>query len=401
MLDYIKPVKISRCRLINCQSLGNVEFEFSEGLNIITAPNNTGKSVYFKMLKVAGCPTFYTRKELGELIAFGADHAMAVYLFSDNSCAAVKVYRNGPQYYFTEEFNVHPFTVSRTPDPRMVRNLSLIVDPEESYIANILDLDQSLLLVNSNTKANHNLVKLLTSNETLNHLIATTAEKSKLQGENMHVLDDIVLSLEHQLKSYQYVDTDRLAQRIVNMGAGIDTYQNLLDAYRGMQQVDYSVFDNKNYDNLLWLLDFVEEGRLFCEGSEYLFSENNEGELLQVLDIYAEMQDSMDGISRMLPDLSLELECSLELVDLCAAFLEAEVVKSDVGSILTMLDIYEELIPVHVEFEKANTNLQSVKELDVDLSEIRNFINSVGKRVPCVIYGEVQHIDGQCIPYSN
>lgn len=46
--------------------------------------------------------------------------------------------------------------------PEVLEKLGLIVDPDEtSFVANIIDADQDLLLVNSKLKYNYNLVHLL------------------------------------------------------------------------------------------------------------------------------------------------------------------------------------------------------------------------------------------------
>ena len=43
---------LEKLTITNFQSFRNVTYEFSDGLNVIIAPNNTGKSIIFKVIDV-------------------------------------------------------------------------------------------------------------------------------------------------------------------------------------------------------------------------------------------------------------------------------------------------------------------------------------------------------------
>ena len=56
-------------RLQNCQSWQDCIIHLaSDRINIIKADNNIGKSVLFRILKLAGDPTYYDKEERNSLI---------------------------------------------------------------------------------------------------------------------------------------------------------------------------------------------------------------------------------------------------------------------------------------------------------------------------------------------
>ena len=73
---------IKQIRLVNCQSLEDITFNFAtDKLNVLVADNSTGKSVLFKMLKVTANPDVFPAKKRSQLIRRGAESAIMACLF--------------------------------------------------------------------------------------------------------------------------------------------------------------------------------------------------------------------------------------------------------------------------------------------------------------------------------
>lgn len=70
-------------RLVNCQSIKDITFNFAtDRLNVIAANNSVGKSVLFKMLKITADPKqLPTIEERSQLIRHGAESAIFVAVF--------------------------------------------------------------------------------------------------------------------------------------------------------------------------------------------------------------------------------------------------------------------------------------------------------------------------------
>ena len=95
---------IHSVRLINCQSWENGIIPLAQDrINVLRADNNSGKSVFFKMLKITACPGYFTPKERKKLIRNGCDSANILYAFTDGSVGACSVYPTRVMYLYAED----------------------------------------------------------------------------------------------------------------------------------------------------------------------------------------------------------------------------------------------------------------------------------------------------------
>lgn len=398
-----KRIHLDAVRLINCQGIEDITYDFAPGLNVIRGKNNAGKSIFFKVLKAAACVDYYSNDEKAELIRHGAEYAMGIYLFSDGSAAAVKIFPKHCTYHYTEVYGQEPFDASMRPNPIALRKLSLLVDQEEKYIANILDLDQSLLLVSSNYKANHNLVKLITEHETLRQLIQNTKEKIDSENKNLMQLDDLVVQLDYRFRKYQHVDVSSYERAIANTTAGLEVYETLLSACRELDSVDVMQIDDRDFPLLLKACEIYEEGVRFVNDMEHLFEDELNEDLVPILDVYEILQSAFSLVVNSPPIVVSEVPASalFPLLDAYELASSVQIIEGINPDLLDILKVYELLQSADIEFRQAFNHTQVVKSLEVEIGEIKEYLNNNARRVPCVLYGEVQYIDGQCIPVDT
>ena len=84
---------IVQVQMINCQSWKNSTFDLAtDRINVIIADNGTGKSVFFKMLKITTNPNYFSRAERKDLIRRHEECATILFKFDDGSIAATKVF---------------------------------------------------------------------------------------------------------------------------------------------------------------------------------------------------------------------------------------------------------------------------------------------------------------------
>lgn len=85
---------IVQVQMINCQSWKNSTFDLAtDRINVIIADNGTGKSVFFKMLKITTNPNYFSRAERKDLIRRHEECATILFKFDDGSIAATKVFQ--------------------------------------------------------------------------------------------------------------------------------------------------------------------------------------------------------------------------------------------------------------------------------------------------------------------
>ena len=199
-------------RFKNCQSLGDCVLSFTGKLNVIVAENNTGKSVLYKVLKLAGRADYYTREERKDLIRRGASAAQITFKFDDGSYAVMQITPGKTVYAFLENAK-SALSWFLEPPERMVNHLGLLVNNTEAFIANIVDMDQGLLLVNPRLKSNYELVKMIATCESLDelrekvdNLLAEFREKSMRAADSVNFV-------ERQLSQLEYYDVESLERK--------------------------------------------------------------------------------------------------------------------------------------------------------------------------------------------
>jgi hypothetical protein len=394
-------VKLVSARAVNCQSHEDTLFEFVPGLNVIVADNNVGKSVFIKMLKAAACPDYYDKDERNNLIRRNCEFASMEYFFTDGSAGMVRVYEKGPLYYFTEDYENDGYTTSLEPDERLITNLGLVVDQEENFIANILDLDQSLLLVSTTSKANGNLVKLLTTNHKLNRMIEITAEKANTYKAKGIKLDELYINLNFKLSSYKYIDTEQLGKSISSCEAAIEVYDKLISAYRELEFIGQLLVSEKDYDFLVSMADFVIEGKHLVEGCKDLFTEEEDLDMLEYLEAYIDLKEAYSHALEIRHIDDSVLYDSAELI--AAAYEQAIRIEVDTfgDDVFIAVEVYDQLSRAQYHCKMLYNEIRELEKLDREVLAMETELNKLGRRVPCVIYGEVQHVDGECIPIDN
>jgi hypothetical protein len=396
-------VKLRSLRLVHCQSLKDVYYEFVDGLNVIIAENNTGKSVKWKMLKIACDPKVYSKEEMNELIMRGKDYAEATYIFEDHSCGIVRVYKDKPIYYYSADHRVDgSFVASLEPDEIFIRNLSVIIDPESHTVINILDLDQSLFMVNGNSKTTHNMLDLITNDPKLNRIIGITAEKTLIYRNKLKSAQKVYREIQTKVATYDYVDLDSLNIRIQSCKAALRVYEVMVDLAREMSSASNYVTDEEFYDTQIRLCDLAITGREFSEQSSGLFIKEFDEDKLKVIDMYEEFSRVYESLKesniQYNPEAIDIMDIFLSFYEVAASITPAEEIEQSLFSALDLLEVSRE---VFRQVQDLGNFINVMKESEVDIKQLNETINELGLVVPCPIYGMVTHVDGECIPHSE
>lgn len=243
MIEYI--------RLINCQSWADTTVYLSpDKLNIVRAPNNTGKSVLMKMLKISTSPKFFKAKKRKKLIRWGAEQAMALYSFTDGAQAAVVVRPTTVIYMFRENEN-EPWSQSLDPTARFLDELGMLVSSDGSFIANIIDTDQNLLLVDSDSKSTFDFMQMLCNNASLDEILLRAKEEQKSMNDKVYKIEDTLEQLNIQLQSVQYTDVELAERQLDTLTSAKNVMYSLIGVAYNLQRI-YEALDEKDY-NLLFL----------------------------------------------------------------------------------------------------------------------------------------------------
>lgn len=246
-------VKLKSLHLENIQSWEDATIEFGPGLNAIIANNNVGKSVVFKTLKITCNPEFFAKPERAKLVRYGKDFGRATYTFSDGSVAVVTITEKKVMYHFTDA-NGDEFSSEEVPLNQILRNLSVVMEDNSRYLVNVLDSEQSLLLVKSDKKANSDLLKVITEHKDIERLTKLFKEKVSEYGGVSSDTSFLQKKIKTQLDSLEIKDIDMLEDQVNHLDVmyeELDLLENLYlhsksinEANKNISGIDWGIFGN-------------------------------------------------------------------------------------------------------------------------------------------------------------
>lgn len=320
-------VYLYRIKLINCQSWDDNEIILSNGLNVIKATNSTGKSVIAKILKTLVVPNYYNRKEREQLIRYDCECAEAMFELSDKSVVYMRIYPERIIYYYTPDYTTTPYeSYEGSPPDIILEKLSMLVDRDTGFIVNILDREQDLLLVDTNSNTNQNLINVLVENENLDNLIHLFKSKYDEYTLLNNQLTDMESHLIRKMAEAKYIDTTELVYNIEHL----DIYIDILDL---LESADNSIDDLKDdIDNNL--VDF-SKGLFYIDSLDMLYSLKEVNELNEDIE-----EIDVDIANTKL----LEIDILEELYKINLEDLDYEESDNNRLSIYNkLLDVYEEI----------------------------------------------------------
>lgn len=418
---------IVQVQMINCQSWKNSTFDLAtDRINVIIADNGTGKSVFFKMLKITTNPNYFSRAERKDLIRRHEECATILFKFDDGSIAATKVFQTYV-LYMHKASNQEGLKTAYEQFPEVLEKLGLIVDPDEtSFVANIIDADQDLLLVNSKLKYNYNLVHLLVESQEL-ELVNERAHTALMNVLNpLSSLSSRCETLERAIQDSTYYDVaerELELDRVEKMKDFLFDLIPVAENLHSMQEVSRNYIDVNGIKKLLGLLDLLESIDL----SQVVVTDKpaNIAEHLKLLKSLSAINlndlktvDQPFDVSnyfeliRLLSDLKLQELQTIEAPVNCNEIFSLLSILTDLN--LASLHLTEQVPNLTDYFKLINdifylqqilaltdSLMLTVNSARKEMQELEIEMQHSGKITECAIYGKVIYNGKKCIPYRN
>ena len=249
---------LKQVQMVGCQSWENCTFNLDpKKINVIIADNNTGKSVFFKMLKITACPKHFDADEQKDLIRKGFDKAQIIFFFEDGAIGSTAVFPNKVMYFYrlADEEN---FTAYLEPPEEMLQNIGLISDVKNNFIANVVDTDQDLLLVNHRLKSNADLMKLLVVCDDLESVRERSNEILDSVNADIKEVTMYRYQLENVLSKTTYVDIDKEKMTILILESVKQELFRLVDVAEGLQKAEDSRVLYKDFYKMRKILECIQ-----------------------------------------------------------------------------------------------------------------------------------------------
>lgn len=403
---------ITQIRMVNCQSWKDASFSLAlDRLNVIEAPNSTGKSVLFKMLKITASPSYFDKVEREKLIRWGAQYASIIYAFDSGGAGAVKVYKEQPVYFYKRSGG--GWEQSLAPSPEMLKEAGLLADGD--FIANIVDTDQDLLLVNPNLSSNYSLIRMLTYNEELENLKDRLAVLQPKFRDYVSATANKAGFYERQLSSVAFRDVEGLRQTLGTLRVAKELMFQLIDSCNMLQGIKSVLQYYKDYKKLLSAVELLQK----------LETVELKGLAVRKKPVDASFAALLEGLEAvrlsgiMVVEEPVDAELAVLLAKLESVKLSDLVVGKEpltfnyallFGECIKLRENFASLsndtgwmAPLPGVLEGAESLQKSLAELAESgkrVEEFEHILKSSGDLVACPIHGEVVYNGHECLPCS-
>ena len=363
-------VYIDSVRLVGCQGYRDVTLEFSSGLNILKADNNSvGKSIFFKMLREVITPGYWGREGVKQLIRWGSSCAKMLFKFSDQTECLFRLFPTYRQYVFKDNQSGVE-CVSEQPPEELLRRLSAI--SSGMYTANMLTTQGDLLFVESSSATNRALLTLLTSHEKMETLIEGTKEAIKGTEEKKRQLSVVQQYLTTEFRGIDYQDTVDLKDKKDTLDLVIPTLELL-----------------EGFVEALALESEVERFKRILNDVEGVIH------LAHALSLIVDVASSMEGLEDkewfgLLSDGLLLLD-ALRQIPVVDVNLTRDLAESKA--------VLEGLCPLKDSLSGIVQCFEEIERLRLKEQEVKETLDSIGRKGHCAFHGgEVYFSEKGCIP---
>ncbi len=407
--------KLMAIKLKDFQSWANGTIEFAPGLNVICGENNHGKSAIFNALMITCNPDKFSSSERQDFIRHTKKYAEISYIFEGYQAGVVRLLSNRIIYMFSEDFRNKPYKQSEGKPPKeLLELLEVYVEPTTGFLLNIIDSDRQLLLVNSDEKADSQLITSLIQSQDLARLIRVFESKiPDLESYNASVLASQYRT-EAKLAKLEYTDINNLESSIEQAELLLSVFPNLIRIYDYIKDIEFIAEDFNYLNDILDMIALIEEiestGLLSININDDDFDVNaldicNLGLMLEstgllniddtisndmsveqkILDTTSLLADVYNRISNVESLIKGNIELSSNIIN------PLEKITNDLEPLLMLNDIILEIdniVQIQTSTHNKVTELEEIIKRLVNENEVLN----------CPIYSNIVFKDNACIP---
>lgn len=387
---YLKEVK-----LLNFQPYKNTTLSFTKGLNVIVAENQVGKTAFMNALKVSVLPDIYDKNDRRDFIRNDAEYAVILYQFSDNSISRVDITLKDNIYY-TYDLSSKKFICDgyRPPSSLLVKLGTLVY---EGMITNLIDTKQENFLIDTDTKYNNMLLKMLFSHEDLNKIISSveniqipvinnTLNESKNKRDVLSIL----------YNRYKYIDIDGLqenvkfSKQLMSLAEGLESVNDKL--------CNVGAYESKflGFSKHIQLCNFLNKVVDSINSMHFLSNTNDD------MNKYILLIDKLNSLTKDIDSISVsidtnDLENKIRLIDnLNSIKLSALRNLNNLDS--NLFNLGTKLHLIHKKLDEALVH----GDIDIEMENMYKDLDKRGGEVyECPVHGKIKLIKGECVPYNK
>lgn len=393
---------LSKIRLKNIQSNVDVTYEFSEGLNIIKAENNTGKSVLIKAINLLAKGHKMKTEERAQYITFGNDKG-EIYVHANGFIHYIEIYPNVSNFYYGKFLNGLEFMGNQIPK-ELIEALSLIICSDD-LIGNIIDENQSKFLVESDSKINNAVLGVVTKCDDSEKLIEVLTERVKELTNDIRLAERDKQFAESELEVLEYQNIDDIIVQHRKNNVAIILMDKLVTIHEKLNTLQEIKSVPNNFSELIDLCNRLEGiSRKLDNVVDYEYKEFDSSLVESSLSFVNKLNNISSSLDRI--TICEDMKYSLEdvkfvndLIDISNRLDNIDYVKVPSEKDIKGL---EYLRKISDSINKLDSLARNIIEDEIAITNIKDELDNLeGEVYDCPIHGTIKFVDEKCVPYYN
>lgn len=164
-------ILINKIRLVNIQAYRDVTFNLSDGINVFNAPNETGKSIIFKVFRKMCDANWFGRSNRQDIVRRGCNRGIALIVLSEknghNYRVMFELYKTYQVYRLFEGAEEIDSWKQDTLPNELYGVLGWSYDKDSKRLLNLCDQELDMPFVNSNNNSNYEAMKFILKDDRL------------------------------------------------------------------------------------------------------------------------------------------------------------------------------------------------------------------------------------------
>lgn len=387
---------LEKLTITNFQSFKNVTYDFSEGLNVIIAPNNTGKSIIFKVIDVLVNGHKMSSAERKEFIRFGCNKS-DVYVKSGGNYYWAEILPRFTNYYSGSSMDSMTFLSNELPNE--IRQAFALLVCEDGLIGNVIDSNQSKFLIDSDSRVNNSILGLLTRDSNAEKIIETTTERIKTLNAEVRIKNSERKIYARELESIEVTDISYRQNIVIDSNVLLTLADILLPVKEKLDTIKEVKPVNNSFKPIM---DVVTQ----LESIKYKLGEIRDVEVFPVDKSYLDFIFKLESVSERLRHVNNVKLPNKAVLDFSVKLENVREKLSSVNHINlpseAEIDAYNKLSQIMKKTQQILTLMRENKVLDIESKRIKNQLNDLrGEVHDCPIHGTIKLVNEECIPYSN
>lgn len=395
---------LRQIRIKNFQSIEDLTYNFSEGLNVIVAPNNVGKSILNKIIEVLVNFDKLKSYDIKQYITFGKLKS-DLFISDEENTYWVEIYLTKINYHVLEDSRFR-FIGNSLPSG-LIKALGLLLC-DGGFVGNLIMSDHSKLLVDSNANINNQILSLIARDDNVEAILEESEQRMAEMNSNLRVLRPKRDSIRKELSLIHVEDTFAREEALKRVFATTQLVEDLI----GLNELaEYLKVDSSNVSHLEGVLKLCQD----LENLSYKFINIREIKEIRDMEKDLKVASELEEVLVKLDDISYKMGMVKEIkpvrfnsniLGLLSKLEQISINLSRVSKVklpsLDKIKSCEELENLVSVLDDYSIKIDKQNKLKQEMKTLKEEIDSYGGEVyDCPIYGSIKLVNEECIRNYN